>query len=73
MDEFYHSWPNEVSSSQDNGFTGILLVGENARKDFFVIQCPCGVQKKFALNQLPEVDTPMGCGNTSHFAVRYLP
>ena len=56
-----------------SSFAGLEFRGKEILKEFYTIVCPCGVKKTYALNQLPEVDTPMGCGNPNHYAVRYLP
>ena len=51
-------------------YVGIMLVG-GIEKKFWTIKCPCGVESVFALNSLPEVDTPHPCGCPDHWTIKY--
>jgi len=51
-------------------FVGVLFSG-NGAQEFWQIKCPCGVVATYAVNKLPEVDTPHPCGNPNHWTVRY--
>ena len=52
---------------------GLLLVGQRAREEFVRFTCSCGSAVSYPLNGIPEVDTPMPCGNPRHWAVRFEP
>ena len=57
---------------QREGFYGIYFVGDT-NKHFWEIECPCGEKVRYRINELPEVDTQMPCGNPKHWAVKYSP
>ncbi len=50
-------------------FYGIYINGNP--KDFWKIKCPCGVEKTFAINNLPEKTTLMPCGNGNHYIIGF--
>ena len=35
------------------------------------IECPCGNIVEYPLNGLPEVDTPMPCGNKNQWVIKF--
>ncbi len=45
--------------------------GSAGKSKFWEFRCPCGVRVTYPVNQLPEVDTRMPCGDPTHWAVKY--
>ena len=54
------------------GYYGMYFSYDGA-KPYWKITCPCGRTVTYPINGLPEVDTPMPCGNPKHWAVKYSP
>ena len=50
-----------------------VYIAEGFRDKFWQITCPCGDTVVYPLNGLPEVNTPMPCGDERHWAVKYGP
>lgn len=62
-----------LAVSTDGYTCGLELHGQEPIDSFFRFTCACGSYVAFPLNKIPEVDTPMPCGNPKHWAVRFLP
>ena len=48
-----------------------VYVERGSGKEFWRIECPCGVVQTYPVNKLPEVDTQHPCGNPKHWTVKY--
>jgi len=62
----------KMPKEDDNKGTwiGVYAMGEGIKEQFWRLECPCGRVVFYPLNGLPEVDTPMPCGNPNHWAVK---
>ena len=66
--------PDSVMYLYPEGYNCCLeFHGREFIDNYIRFRCNCGVTLSFGLNKIPEVDTPMPCGNPNHWAVRYLP
>lgn len=63
-----------VGPQSSISWIGIKIVEgpeREATKAFFKFECPCGAATSYPINGLPEVDTPMPCGNKDHWVIKF--
>lgn len=60
-----------VFSGIDASWCGVRFVGEDVKRKFWTITCPCDYQVTYPINEFPLVDTPHPCGNPNHWTVKY--
>lgn len=63
--------PAEIIFHSKVEFIGLLVIDAEGVRNFFTVECPCGVKARYPLNGFPEVDTPHPCGNPKHWVVKY--
>ena len=60
-----------VPRRDDHTYVGVYFRTPEAAAKYWSITCPCGETVQYAINELPTEDTPMPCGNPSHWVVKY--